>query len=197
MQTQNKKMSTETLVMGALMTALVIVFQIMGTYTTLFGPFSTAIALVPIAIGAIKCGPKIGAWLGFIFAVVVLVCICPSMIVFYNADTFGTIVTVLVKGILCGYLSGLIYKLVEKWNTTVSTIIASIVCPVVNTSIFFLGCLVFYMDDIAELASGFKSTDTGIALFFALALGNFLFELGLTTVFSPIVVKILNISKKK
>ena len=61
---KENKMSTHTLVLGALMSALVIVFQLLATYTAFFGPFSTAIALIPIAIGAILCGPAIGAWLG-------------------------------------------------------------------------------------------------------------------------------------
>jgi len=73
MNTTEKRMSTETMVMGALMTALVIVCQLLATYTAFFGPFSTAVALIPIAIGAMICGPAIGAWLGLIFAIVVFV----------------------------------------------------------------------------------------------------------------------------
>ena len=37
------RFSTEKMVLSALMTALVIVFQLLATYTTFFGPFSTAI----------------------------------------------------------------------------------------------------------------------------------------------------------
>ena len=40
---QNKRMSTETMVLASLMTALVVVFQCLATYTAFFGPFSTAI----------------------------------------------------------------------------------------------------------------------------------------------------------
>ena len=72
----NKKSNTfkvETMVMAALMTALVVVFQCLATYTTFFGPFSTAIGLIPIVIGAVLCGPIIGGWLGLVFGVVVLV----------------------------------------------------------------------------------------------------------------------------
>ena len=68
----NKKMSTKTMVLGAIMTALVIVVQLVSTYTTFFGPFSTALALIPIVIGAAMCGSGIGAWLGFVFGMVVM-----------------------------------------------------------------------------------------------------------------------------
>ena len=61
-KTNQKRMSTKTMVLGAIMTALVIVFQLLATFTAFFGPFSTAVALIPIAIGAIMCGPAVGAW---------------------------------------------------------------------------------------------------------------------------------------
>ena len=47
----NKKNQTEKLVLSAAMTAIVIILQVLATATTWFGPFSTAVALIPIAIG--------------------------------------------------------------------------------------------------------------------------------------------------
>ncbi len=194
MKTQKKKMSTETMVLGALMSALVIVFQLLATYTAFFGPFSTAIALIPIAIGAILCGPAIGAWLGFVFAVVVLA--SGGAALFLAVDIPGTFVTVLAKGILCGFASGFAYKALKKWNSTFAAIIAAILCPIVNTGIFMLGCFTFFMDDVVTLASNLGSAKTGAALFVSLALGNFLFELVLNAILSPVFVKLLNIRKK-
>ena len=62
----------QKLALAALMTALVVVIQTLATVTTFFGPFSTAIALIPIVIGGALCGVTIGSWLGFVFGVVVL-----------------------------------------------------------------------------------------------------------------------------
>ena len=59
--TSKQRMSTQMMVLGAMMTALVVVFQCLATYTTFFGPFSTAIGLIPIVIGAAMCGPLMGA----------------------------------------------------------------------------------------------------------------------------------------
>ena len=111
MQQANKR-KTKNLVMSALMTTLVIVFQLLATYTTFFGPFSTAIGLIPIAIGACLCGPAIGAWLGFVFGIVVIA--TGGAALFFAFSVPGTIITVLVKGTACGFVAGLVYKILKK-----------------------------------------------------------------------------------
>ena len=68
-----KRESTRTLVLGAIMTAMVIILQTLASYTKFFGAFSSAVALIPIVIGAVMCGPAIGAWLGLVFGAVVMV----------------------------------------------------------------------------------------------------------------------------
>ena len=144
--TNQKRMSTETMVIGAVMTAFVIVLQLLATFTTFFGPFSTAIGLVPIVIGAALCGPGVGAWLGFVFGVVVLASGGGNF--FFIFDVPGTIITVLVKGIACGLAAGLVYKLCAKINRYVGVIAAAIACPVVNTGVFMLGCAIFFLDSV-------------------------------------------------
>ena len=190
----NKRMSTKTMVLGAVMTALVIVLQLLGTFTAFFGPFSTAVALIPIVIGAAMCGVGVGAWLGFVFGLVVL--ISGGANLFLALDVLGTLVTVLVKGTACGLVAALVYRALEKFNRYIAVLAAAIVCPVVNTGIFMLGCIVFSMDDVPQLASALGSSATGVALFWALAMANFLFELGMNIVLSPVIVRLLNIRKK-
>ena len=191
---QKKGMSTETLVLSALMTALVIVFQCLATYTTFFGPFSTAIGLIPIVIGAVLCGPIIGAWLGMVFGLVVM--ITGGANLFFAFSIIGTIITVIVKGAGCGFVAGYANKLLSKFNKTVAVIASAILCPVVNTGIFLLGCIIFFMpyaDAIAELIA---LNVSGIQVFTALAFGNFLFELGMSIVLSPVMVKIIEVAEK-
>ena len=108
MKTANNRMDTKKLVLGAILTALVIVFQLLATFTAFFGPFSTAIALIPIAIGAILCGPAIGAWLGFVFGIVVLA--SGGAALFWAFNIPGTIITVLAKGAACGFFAGWVYS---------------------------------------------------------------------------------------
>lgn len=195
MKTINKgKISTETLVMAAVMTALVIVFQLLGTFTAFFGPFSTAVALIPIVIGAALCGPWIGGWLGFVFGMVVL--LSGGATLFFNYSIAGTIITVLVKGTACGLAAGLVYELLKKINRYVAVLASAIVCPVVNTGVFLLGGLAFFMDDAAEIASIVGLDASGFGVFLALAMANFLFELGMNIVLSPVSVRLLTIRGK-
>ena len=193
----NKKSNTfkvETMVMAALMTALVVVFQCLATYTTFFGPFSTAIGLIPIVIGAVLCGPIIGGWLGLVFGVVVLV--TGGAQLFFMFNQIGTVVTVLVKGIACGLVAGLAYKLLAKFNKVVAVIVAAILCPIVNTGFFLLGCIVFFMPYADAIAEIIASNVSGLQVFITLAFANFLFELGMNAVLSPVMVKIIDVADK-
>ena len=53
-----KKLEIRKLVLGALMAALVVILQYMGSFVR-FGPFSIFLVLIPIVIGAITCGKEI------------------------------------------------------------------------------------------------------------------------------------------
>ncbi len=186
-----RKMSTRKMVLGAIMTALVIVFQLVGTYTTFFGPFSTALALIPIVIGAALCGVGIGAWLGFVFGFIVLVSGGANLFFMFNIP--GTIITVLAKGTACGLASGLTYKLLEKINGNLGAVAAAIVCPIVNTSVFLLGCAMFFLSSANAIAAEIGLQVSGFDVFLALAMANFLFEIILNIVLCPIIVRLLKV----
>jgi uncharacterized membrane protein len=190
----NKRMSTETLVLASLMTALVVVFQCLATYTTFFGPFSTAIGLIPIVIGAAMCGPLVGAWLGFVFALVVM--FTGGANLFFMFSIHGTIITVLAKGIACGAATGLAYMLLKEFNKTVAAIVAALVCPVVNTGIFLLGSAVFFLPFADKIADLLKMSEVGFGLFIALAFGNFIFEIGMNAALSPVIVRVIDMRRK-
>lgn len=194
MQTKtNQKSTTATLTYGAILTALVIVLQLLGGFIK-FGLFSISLVLIPIVIGAALCGKYMGAWLGLIFGIAVF--ISGDAAGFLAVNVPGTIITVLLKGILCGLCAGLVYQWVSKRNQTAGVIAAAVVCPIVNTGVFLLGCAVFFYDTIAgwAVAAGFGES-VARYMFLGLAGGNFLFELGVNIVLSPIVVRVLSIIK--
>lgn len=194
MELNKKRINIEKLVLAAIMTALVIIFQMLATFTTFFGPFSTAIGLIPIVIGAAMCGVAVGGWLGLVFGIVVL--LTGGANLFLAFDVLGTLVTVLVKGTACGLAAAVTYKLLERFNKYIAVFAAAIVCPIVNTGVFILGGIVFFMDDAVMIAEAIGSSDVGLALFWAMAMGNFLFELGMNIVLSPVILRILNLRKK-
>ena len=195
METTKKQMSTETMVLGAVLTALVIMLQMAGSFIH-FGPFSISLVLIPIVIGAATCGVGISTWLGLVFSIVVL--LSGDAASFLAVHVPGTIITVLAKGMACGFFAGLAYKgvfLLSK-NRYLAVLIAALACPLANTGIFLLGCLVFFMETIAGWAQAAGFSNAYQYLIIGFVGFNFLFELGLNIILSPLVVRLLNIRKK-
>lgn len=181
-----------TLTLGAILTAMVIVLQMLGQFIR-FGPFSISLVLVPIVIGAAMCGPKISTWLGFIFGVAVLM---TDAAAFLAISVPGTVITVLLKGMMAGLTAGLICEVFEKKNRTLAVILAAIVCPFVNTGIFLLGCGVFFLDTVTQWGVGAGFDNVGAYLIFGMVGINFLVEMGINVFLSPVVVKLLNVGKR-
>ena len=188
------RQQTQKLVLGAVMTALVVVLQLLGSFIKL-GPFSVSLVLVPIVIGAAMCGYKIGAWLGLVFGVVVL--ISGDAAAFYAINVPGTIITVLVKGTLCGLVAGLTYDLLKSKNRYLAVIASAVICPIVNTGLFLIGCDLFFMSAVSQwgLASGFENTVQ--YMFLGLAGGNFIFELIVNIVLAPVIIRVITFKKDK
>lgn len=187
-----RKMSTQTLVYGAILTALVVVLQCMGQFIR-FGMFSISLVLIPIVIGAAVCGPRISTWLGLVFGAVVLMTDAGA---FLAVDVFGTVITVLVKGAGCGLVAGLVYKLVEKVNRYVAVVCAAVICPVVNTGIFLAGCVLFFLETIEGWGASVGYENVADYMLLGLAGGNFLFEMAVNVVLSPVVIRLMQIIQK-
>lgn len=181
---------TYKLVGTALLTAIVVVLQIVGGAIKV-GTFSISLVLMPIVVGAALFGIWSGAWLGLVFGVMVMA--TGDAALFLAVNVPGTIITVLAKGILAGLAAGAVYKLLEKKNKYVATLLASIASPVVNTGVFLIGCAVFFMDTIKSWAGDapvFKYMIVGLVDF------NFILELAINLVLNPVIVRIVDIGKK-
>ena len=189
--TKISEMSTVKMVFAAILTALVIILQFIGQ-TIRLGPFMISLVLMPIVIGAAVCGPKIGGWLGFVFGIFVL--ISGDAAAFLAVNVPGTVITVLLKGMLCGFVAGYVYQLLEGKNKTLAVFAAAIVCPVVNTGVFLLGCVIFFMDTIVLWANG---SNVIKYMFLGLVGGNFLVELAINLVFGPTIVRLVNMAEAK
>lgn len=194
--TQNQKLTTKTLVLGAILTALVFLLQLVAVAMRGAGLFTISLVLVPIVIGSALCGKAIGAWLGFVFGIAVL--LSGDAGPFLAVNVPGTVIVVLAKGIACGFVAGLVYRALEKYNQYLAVVAAAIVCPVVNTGVFLLGCVLFFQETILAWAQA-AGLGGGLVhyMIFGLVGFNFLFELGVNIVLSPIIVRLLNIRKKQ
>lgn len=187
-----KKFSTRKLTGLAILTALVVILQ----FLPIKGPFFLiTLTLVPIVIGSALYGAFSGAWLGFIFGVTVL--LSGDAAAFLTINIPGTIATVLVKGTLAGLAAGLVYKLASKVNRYFGVICSALVAPVVNTGIFLLGCRLFFMDTVNGWAAASGYENVGAYMILSLVGINFLIELGVNMVCSPIILRLINIRKKE
>ncbi|MDD6213976.1 MAG: ECF transporter S component [Firmicutes bacterium] len=188
------RVSTKNLALAAILTALVVILQFLGAFIKL-GPFSISTVLIPIVVGSAICGVGIGAWLGFVFGVVVL--LSGDAAAFLAVNVPGTIITVLLKGTLCGLAAGVVYRLLAKFSTYAAVAAAAVVCPIVNTGVFLLGCLLFFMPTVTEWAAA-AGLGENVAQFMIVGLVglNFLVEMGINIVLSPIIVRLLNARNK-
>ena len=183
---------TRAIVGTGILTAIVVVLQALAIGVK-FGPFCVTFVLIPIVVGSALYGYKSGAWLGFVFGAVVLF---TDAAAFMAINAPGTVVTCLLKGILAGLGAGLVYKLLEEKNRTVGVIAAAVVCPVINTGVFLLGCVLFFLDTITEWAQGAGFASVGSYLIFGMVGLNFLVEMVSNILLSSVIIKVLNIIKK-
>lgn len=183
-----------TLTTGGILTAIVIVLQLFASAIK-FGPFQVSLVLIPIVLGAAVCNEKISTWLGLVFGAVVL--LNGDAAAFLTINAFGTVVTVLLKGALCGLAAGLVYKFASKVNVYFAVVMAAVAAPIVNTGIFLIGCKLFFYETISGWATGAGFDNTVAYMFLGLVGANFLFEMGTNMVLSPVIVRIINAVRKK
>jgi uncharacterized membrane protein len=190
---ENKRLDTRTLTGMALLTAVVVILQLLGAFVR-FGPFSISLVLIPIVVGAALYGPAAGAWLGFVFGLVVL--LSGDAAAFLAVNPLGTVLTVLVKGAGAGFCAGLVFRALEKKNAWTAAILAAVTAPVVNTGIFLLGCVCFFMPTVTEWATAMGFPSVGNYMIFGLVGANFLVELAVNIVLSPVIVRLIKIGRQ-
>jgi len=193
MKVTNKKgMSTRTMVLGGVLTALVVVLQMLGQFIRL-GPFAISPVQIVIVVGAALCGVAVSTWLGAVFGAVVLL---TDAAAFLAISVPATIFVVMAKGVLCGFVAGVVFKLLERFNRYVAVMAAALAAAVTNTGVFVLGCFAFFFKTLTEwgLAAGFENAFQFVIL--GMVGLNFLVELALAVLLSPLVVRFLQIVKK-
>ena len=184
------KSNTRKIVGTGLLTAIVVVLQFVASAIKL-GPFSITLVLAPIVVGAALFGVLSGAWLGLAFGVTVL--LSGDAAAFLTINAVGTVVTVLAKGMLAGLIAGAVYKLIAEKNKLVAVIVAGVVCPVVNTGVFLIGCYAFFQD---WLEAVFGTTGFGVVVA-GLVTANFAVELGINLVLATVIERIIRIGNKQ
>ena len=86
------------------------------------------------------------------------------------------------------------YELLRKKNDTVATFVSGVLTPIVNTGVFILGCLAFFMPTIREWAGGSNAVKF---IFVGLIGFNFFIELAVNLILSPSIARIIKIGRKE
>lgn len=189
----SKRFDAKRLTGVGLLTALVVVLQLVALAIRPTGFFNITLCLVPIVVGAALYGIKAGAWLGFVFGVVVTITDSAAFMVI-NAP--ATIAVCVLKGLLAGLAASAVYSPLEKKNLFAATITAAAVCPIVNTSVFALGCFAFFMPTIAEWGAA-AGIENAVFYLFAFVIGtNFFLELAVNLLLSSVIVTIIKLGKR-
>lgn len=183
----------------AILTAIVLILQLIGTAIKLAGGPSISLVLIPIVLGAVLWGPSAGAWLGFVFGAVTYLIGVFGLDAFTNvlfsAHPLLTALTCFGKGILAGLAAGLIYRLLVGFKPYVAAIAAAATAPIVNTGIFILGGLTMTGTLASECAEPMGVSVIYYLIIFCAGL-NFIFELLLNLVLSPVIYRVSVIVKK-
>lgn len=193
----------------ALLAALVVVLQFMGSFIKI-GPLPMSLVLVPIVIGAFLLGPKAGAFLGAVFGVMTMIMGIAGVDAFsallWTANPICFVLICILKATLAGFGSGLIYKGLQKLfkgkYLTLTTVLASVSAPVINTGIFVLGMFLCFFNTMESLPSMFPDafgqfSSAFQVVFIGLAGVNFIGEFIVNLVLSPAIVRIIDIVTKK
>lgn len=116
---------------------------------------------IPVVIGAVALGAKGGALLGLAFGVTSFIqCfgMSPFGAALFAINPLGCAVTCIVPRVLMGFLTGLVFKGVNrlKPNSFLSFGAASLFGPICNTVLFMTSLMLFFgnADMIAELRGG-------------------------------------------
>lgn len=176
----------------AILTAITIILGLVGIYAPKF-QVSINFALIPIVIGACVYGPLAGLFLGLVDGVICIV--DPATISsFWAFNPLVTIILCLLKTGLAGLAAGFIYKFLRNKNQIIASTVASLIVPLINTSTFIIGVLMFFVPLYDKWAGG---AGKGLGLLFTVTLLiNLVVEIAYTALLSPALHRIIKIATK-
>ena len=199
MKAKTQRQKTLELVQLSVLVALVVVLQLLSALIPpIGGTVSITLTLIPVVIGAILFGKKGGAILGFSFGLIVLInCITGLDVggnILWSANPIVTALLCLVKGTLAGFVPAVVYSAITKNKVmSGSAMLAAMLAPIVNTSIFVIGMLLFFRDTLTAWAGGESIV---IYILVGLAGVNFLIEFTINLLLTPAIIRITNVVKK-
>ena len=157
----SRRNRTVNLTVTAALAAIIIVMTFTPIGYLTLGVVEITFLTIPVAIGAIVCGPGCGATLGAVFGATSFIqCLgigrpSPFGMALFSINPLSTVLICFVPRILAGLVAGLIFKAFKRKKGTVSYAITALSTGIFNT-LFFVTILItcFSMDSLTGLQLG-------------------------------------------
>ena len=196
----NKFFTAKNVALLGILIALVIVMQLFASAIPMFG-VTLNFSLIPIALAGVMLGAMGGAIVGCSCGLVVFITTAvmgqePSTAYFFQTNPLILSVMCIGKTTISGLVSGLVFKALKNKKQIVSVSISTIVVPILNTMIYMIGILL--MKDSAAQFLGLSSSSAGVVfgVVFGLIWLNFLLEVAITAIFTPMIHRVIRALKK-
>jgi len=169
-------------------TALVVALGFVSNYVTI-GTVNINLSLFIIVLGACLLGPVAGLWLGLVDGIMCIV--APSTLEFFMpVNPVMTVILCLLKTGLAGLVCGLVFKAfcaMKKDRRLIGVIVVSLLVPIINTGIFIIGTLIFFMKIYGDF----------LTLLHAVITVNFAIEVATTIALSGITYRLIKLFQSK
>ena len=194
---KKNRMETRALTGVALLTAIVVVLQLLGSFIR-FGMFSISVVLVPIVIGAAMYGMWAGAFLGTVLGGVILIWGLSGLdggfvMTLISINPVVGVMLAVLKTTVAGFVAGVVFKAIAKKNDLVASFVAGGLCPIVNTGLFILTMLTVFVDVVKGFAEGKNVIVFALSAFVGI---NFVVEFIVNMVLATAVTRIIRAVKK-
>lgn len=192
--------SAKNVALLGILIALVIVLQLFASAIPMFG-VTLNFSLIPIALASILLGALGGAIVGFTCGLVVFITMAilgqePSTAYLFQTNPVILTIMCIGKTTLAGVASGLLFDALKKINFHTAVIASSLIIPIVNTGIYMLGIVLMKESAAQFMALTTSSAGTVFAVVFGLIWLNFVLEMVITAIFTPMLYRVVKIFKK-
>lgn len=189
--------NTKQLVQTALFSAIIFLLAFTPLGYLRIWTIEVTLLTIPVVVGAILLGPKIGAFLGFIFGLTSFIqCfgLSPFGTALLAIDPYLTAILCFVPRILMGYLVGVLFQVLRKHSNEWLALVSSSLAGSLLNTVLFVGTLVVFFGQSDFLR---QFGETPWAIITVLVTFNALAEAILSLIIGSTVAKALSVYLKK
>ncbi len=192
------RLSVQEMTACGLLTGLLLVmsFTPIGYFHTL--GLDISLMMIPVAIGGMILGPKVGLWLGFVFGATsfqqALTGASWFTATLWNMNPVGTFLLCIPTRMLMGYLASVCFRLLHKvdQSKTVCYFIGGFLTAFFNTVLFMGALLLLFWNTefIQNLNTGFGGLNPLLFVFAFVGINGVL-EMSASCVLGGVISKVL------